>query len=119
MPRYIELTSRYLTTETAAFIYVAGGLVGEAIFTTAATLLALALGINFIAFWLPTMSLWTYMINVIFMDLPWAWLFGHPRGDTSGLWGLARLPTVALTIVMVALRAGLIWLVLWRTQAVQ
>jgi hypothetical protein len=61
-----------------------------------------------LAFWTAAMSLGMYLINVLVMDLPLALIYRHACGDTSGLWKIARIPAVVLTIAMLAIRIGLV-----------
>lgn len=107
--RYIEVTRRFLTNRAAAFRWVAGGVVLEAAFATAVCLAAKSQGFQNVAFWTALMSLAMYLINAAVMDLPWAILYRHPAGDTSGLWSIAKLPALVLTLLMIGLRAALVW----------
>ena len=107
--RYIELTRGYFTSKAAAFRWVAGGVLLEGVFVVAVCLIALAIGWNGVAFWTAAMSLGMYLINVFLMDLPWALIFKHPFGDTSGLWTIAKVPAVLLTLCMLSIRAGILW----------
>ena len=109
--RYIELTRRYFQSRAAAFRWVAGGVVVEAVFTVTVSVSAHLLGLSEVAFWTATMSLGMYLINVFLMDLPWALLHRHAFGDTSGLWTIAKIPAVLLTLAMLLIRGGLLWYV--------
>ncbi len=108
MPRYVELTCRFLTTRIAAFCYVSGGVVVEGLFALLATTLFVALDQDLLAFWTPVLSLAVLLINVVLMDVPWAIIRKHPMGDFSGLWMIAKLPTLALFALMVGIRVAMI-----------
>jgi hypothetical protein len=106
--RYVEVSRRYLSTRAAAFRWVAGGLVVETTFTVLLCVLAMQLGWQSVAFWAAVLSLATYLINVLLMDVPWALIHHHACGDTSGLWEIARLPALVVTTLMVAIRLLLV-----------
>ena len=108
--QYITVSRRYLATRAAAFQWVAGGMVLGTIFYTLVYTTAFLLGWTFLAFWIAVLSLAMYLINVLLMDVPWAMLRGQPCGDTSGMWMIAKFPTVLLAILMVVLDIFLIWL---------
>jgi len=108
--QYITVSRRYLSTRAAAFRWVAGGMVMGTIFNTLVYMTAFLLGWTFLAFWIAVISLAMYLVNVLLMDLPWALLRGHPCGDTSGMWMIAKLPTTLLAILMVVLDIFMIWL---------
>ena len=109
--RYIEVTRGFFTSKAAAFRWVAGGVLLEGVFTVAVCLVAHGIGWANLAFWTAAMSLSMYFINVFIMDVPWALMKGHPFGDTSGLWTIARMPAVLLTVAMLAIRGGIFWFV--------
>ena len=109
--RYIELTREYFTSKAAAFRWVAGGVLLECVFTVAVCLIAHRVGWTNLAFWTATMPLGRYLINVFMMDVPWALIYKHAFGDTSGLWTIARIPAVVLTVVMLMIRGGILWYV--------
>ena len=52
-----------------------------------------------------------YLVNVFLMDVPWALIYKHAFGDTSGLWTISRVPAVLLTVAMLAIRFGVFWYV--------
>jgi hypothetical protein len=108
---FIEVSRRYLSTRTAAFRWVAGGLVAETGFTTIVCILAMQLGWRSVAFWTAVISLAVYLINVLLMDIPWALIRRHAFGDTSGLWEISRLPALVVTALMLAIRLLLVWYV--------
>jgi hypothetical protein len=102
--RYVEVAGRHLPTRTAAFWWVAGGMVFELIFTVIVWSAGLALGYRVVAFWVAWMSLGMYAINVGLMDLPWAIKYRCAAGDTSGLWQIAPARAVSFSAVMLASR---------------
>lgn len=106
--RFIEVSRRYLATRAAAFRWVAGGLVAETAFTAVVCVLASQFGWHSVAFWTAVISLTMYLINVILMDVPWALIYRHAFGDTSGLWEISRPAAVVVTTLMLAVRFGLV-----------
>jgi hypothetical protein len=108
--QYITVSRRYLTTRAAAFRWVAGGMVMGTVFSTLVYMTEFLLGWTVLAFWIAVLSLATYLINVLLMDLPWAMLRGHPCGDTSGMWMIAKVPTALLAVFMIVLDIFLMWL---------
>ena len=100
--RYIEVSRRYFATRWAAFRYVAGGIVVGTVFSAALCVCAMLLGQDGLAVWVAYFSLAMYLINMLLMDIPCAVYYGHAVGDTSGLWQIAKLPTVALTILVLS-----------------
>ncbi len=108
---FVEVSRRYLSSRAAAFRWVAGGLATETIFTAVACVLAAQLGWRAVAFWMAAISSAMYLINVLLMDLPWAVIHRRVFGDTSGLWAIARVPTIVMVILMVSVRLMLLWYV--------
>ena len=106
--RYVEVSRRYFATRWAAFRYVAGGIAVETVFTVAVCLIAIQVGWQAIAFWVASMSLGMYLVNLLLLDLPWAVVHRRSVGDTSGLWEIAPLPAVILTVIALAIRVVLI-----------
>lgn len=108
---YIEVSRRHLATRAAAFRWVAGGLLAETAFTALLCVAAMQLDWRTVAFWAAVISLGMYLINVLLMDVPWALMRRHAFGDTSGLWEIARLPALVVTLLMLAVRVLLLWYV--------
>jgi hypothetical protein len=106
---FVEVSRRYLSTRTAAFRWVAGGLIAETGFTTIVSVLAVQFGWLTVAFWTAVISLAMYLFNVVLMDIPWAVIRRHAFGDTSGLWEISRLPASIVTFLMLAIRLSLVW----------
>jgi hypothetical protein len=110
--RFVEVSRRYLLTRSAAFRWVAGGIVAETGFTAIACVLAVRVGWQSIGFWTAVISLAMYLINVLLMDIPWALVRRHAFGDTSGLWEISWIPALLVTLSMLAIRLVLVWYVL-------
>jgi hypothetical protein len=113
-PREIDLyfgkMSRHLTTPGRIFAYTAGGFLMETAVVVLLGLATLQLGYPRLTVIVVGMSLVMNTVYVVVMDLPWAFKFGHPCGDMSGLWWTAKVPTVLLAAGMLGVRAGLLWL---------
>jgi len=108
---YLATMFRHLPTTPQLYVYTAGGFLAETFFTFAATLVLVQFGWSGLAFVIAIMSLGMNLIAVLVLDLPLAWRIGHPAGDVSGLWTLAKLPTVLVVLAMLAIRIGLVWYV--------
>src|SRR5262245_38074107 len=108
--RYIEITRRHLRSRAAAFVWVAGGMALELVFTAALWGAAMGAGYCGVAFWAASVSLAMYAINVGLMDLPWALRYRCAVGDTSGLWQIAPVPAVIFSALMVTSRVLLVML---------
>jgi hypothetical protein len=106
--RYVEVARRHLRSRAAAFRWVAGGMLLELAASAALWGAALAAGYRGVAFWVAFVSLSMYAINVALMDLPWAWRYRCPVGDTSGLWQIAPGAAVVFSALMLASRALLV-----------
>jgi hypothetical protein len=106
--RYIDVSRRFLGSRRAAFLWVAGGMVFELAFSAILCLAAWRGGWHGLACWTARMSLSLYLINVLLMDLPWAIRFRSAVGDTSGLWQIARWPSIVLSIAMLSGRVILV-----------
>jgi hypothetical protein len=106
---YLATMFRYLTTTPRLYLYTAGGFVSETLFTVIATVLLVQFGLSKLALLIAAMSLGMNLIAILLLDLPLAWRLGHPAGDVSGLWALAKLPTVLVVLGMLVIRAALLW----------
>ena len=111
LEHFVAVSRRYLATRAAAFRWVAGGLVTETGFSTIVCILAVRLGWQSVGFWTAVISLAMYLVNVLLMDLPWVLIRRHAIGDTSGLWEIARMPALVVTVLMLAIRLILVWYV--------
>lgn len=106
---YLLTMWRYLTTTPRLFLYTAGGHLLETLFSVVAVVVLVQMGWPKPAFMVALMSACLVAGGILVLDLPMAWLRGHPCGDISGLWKLARLPTASLVVVLIAVRIGLFW----------
>ena len=104
--RYTSVLWQYLKTTQRVYGYVAGGLIFETAFTVFVSLVMLAVDLPKMAIAISGLSL--------FMFLPWAIIDGMSisrgkvTGDLSGLWLLARNPTILLVVVFVIVRMAII-----------
>jgi hypothetical protein len=105
--RYTDLVWQYLRTSPRVYAYVSGGLVVETVFT-------IGVGILLIALDHPRPALVVAGLSLV-MVLPWLVIDGisicrgKVSGDLSGLWFLARAPTVLLLGAFLAARGAIIW----------
>ncbi|HEX6986990.1 MAG TPA: hypothetical protein VF170_16550 [Planctomycetaceae bacterium] len=112
LERYVGLMRRHLTSAPRLFLYTAGGLLMETVFTTVAVLAAKSAGWPGVALMIAGQSLCLFAIYVLVMDLPMALRRGYPWGDVSGLWFIARGPTALLVTALLLVRGLLLWYVL-------
>jgi hypothetical protein len=106
---YYPVMQRHLRTTTRLFLYTAGGMMFETLFTTAACAILLAVDWPKLAFVFAALSAWLWASYVLFMDLPQAIRHGYPAGDLSGMWWLAKLPTLVFAAAMMGIRVALLW----------
>mgnify|MGYP007059380839 CR=1 FL=1 len=105
--RYVELIWQHLKTKPRVFVYVSGGILLETVFTSVVGSTLLLSGQPKLAFMLVGLSL--------FLVLPWiivdaiAVMRGRVVGDLSGLWNLARLPTILLVAFTLSVRGLILW----------
>jgi hypothetical protein len=57
-------------------------------------------------------SLGIGLIYIFVMDLPMALRRGYPWGDVSGMWFIARIPTVVFVLGLLAVDGLLLWYVI-------
>ena len=81
----------------------------ETAFAVAVCAALLLLGLPRVALVLAGLSLWLWVVYAVVMDVPMAVRRGYPWGDLSGLWWLAKAPTLALAGGMLLIRVGLLW----------
>jgi hypothetical protein len=105
---FVETVWRHLVTTPRVYLFVAGGLLLETVFTTIVSVLLVQFG------W-PKMALAVVGLSLVLI-VPWlileplmAWRTGHAWGDFSGMWFIAKLPTVILVLGLLAVRALLGW----------
>jgi hypothetical protein len=106
--RYVGITYRHFGSRRAAFGWVAGGMVVELIVTGLICLVASLSDWRGLAFWVACMSLGLYIVNVFLMNVPWAIRYSTAAGDTSGLWQIAKLPAVIVSLAMFGSRVALV-----------
>lgn len=105
--RYVELVRQHLKTPPRVFLYTAGGILLETLFTTIVGVSLLVFGESRLALVLVAFSL--------FLLLPWilidtvAVLRGRIVGDLSGLWALAPISTVILVGICLSARGVIMW----------
>lgn len=92
-----------LVTPGRVYLFVCGGLLFETLFMVAATLALVQSGWRFWGFSVTLCSLILYVSNVLFSML-YTWRRGVIGGDVPGLWALAKIPTVILTLALLAIR---------------
>lgn len=101
----------YLKTTARFYLYTSGGLLLETLFAVASVALFIHFGCHALAIVVAISSLCIFLGMVLVLDLPVAWSRRHPVGDISGLWALAKLPTVVLFLVVLTVRSLLVWYV--------
>jgi hypothetical protein len=106
---YLATMSRHLRTTARIFLYTAGGLLVETLFSIVVVVALVQSGCPTLAFMVALMSACLLGGAVLVLDLPLAWLRGHPCGDVSGLWALARFPTALLVLASLGIRILLLW----------
>jgi hypothetical protein len=112
--RYIALQWQHLKTTPRVYTYVSGGLILETIFIVCLSVVLFAVDQPKIAFALAGISL--------LMFLPWLVIDGisvcrgRIAGDLSGLWFLARVPTLLLLVLVLATRGAILWYALGQTK---
>jgi hypothetical protein len=109
LERYLGVMQKHLGDGARLFLYTAGGMIFETIVAVATTLGAKAAGWDGLAVMVAGQSACLFVIYLFVMDLPMALRRGYPWGDVSGLWFIARGPTVLLVVAMLAIRAWLVW----------
>ena len=106
---YLATMSRHLATTARLYLYTAGGLLTETLFSVVAVLAFVQTGWPNLAFMVALMSACLFGIAVLMLDIALASLRGHPCGDVSGLWALAKPPTVLLVLALLAVRVLMLW----------
>ena len=112
LERYLAVMQRHLGSGARLFLYTAGGLLLETFFTVVASALTKEVGWSGVALMIAAQSLGMYLIAVLLWDLPMALRRGYPWGDVSGLWFIAKGPTVVLAVGLLAIRGLLLWYVI-------
>ena len=105
---YLAVMRRHLLTTPRLYLYTAGGMLLETAFMLAVCVLALRWGQQWLALLVAGMSLGVMLVYLVAMDVPMAIRRGHPWGDVSGLWWLAKAPTAVLILGMLMIRGALV-----------
>jgi len=106
---YLATMSRHLVTTTRLYLYTAGGLIVETLFSVVTVIALVQSGWPHWAFMVALMSSCLFGIAVLVLDIALAWLRGHPCGDVSGLWALAKLPTAMFVLALLVVRVLMLW----------
>ena len=112
LARYVAIMQRHLGYGARLFLYTAGGMILGSVFTVAASVLAKEAGFSGMAIMIAAQSLGMGLIYIFVMDLPMALRRGYPWGDASGMWFIARIPTVVFVFGMLAVDGLLLWYVI-------
>jgi hypothetical protein len=105
---YLAIMQRHLGTTPRVYFYTAGGMLLETLFTAIVSMIALLLGLPKLVLLIAGLSLWLWLVYIVLMDVPMAIRRGYPWGDLSGLWWLAKAPTLILAVGMLLIRVGLL-----------
>jgi hypothetical protein len=100
---------RYLGSGARLYLYTAGGLIVGTVFTAAAVVLTKMAGLSGMATMIAGQSLGMGLIYIFLMDLPQALRRGYPAGDVSGMWFIAKTPTVVFVLVLLVIDGLLLW----------
>ncbi|HJQ78396.1 MAG TPA: hypothetical protein VJ828_00500 [Lacipirellulaceae bacterium] len=106
---YLVVMRRHLPNTLQLYLYTAGGMLLETAFTTIVCVVALLLGAPKLVLILAGLSLWLWVVYIVAMDVPMAIRRRYPWGDISGMWWLAKTPTLMLAVGMLMVRMWLIW----------
>jgi hypothetical protein len=112
LQRYVAIMQRHLGTGAWLFFYTAGGMLVGTVFAVAASVLAKETGFSGMAIMIAAQSLVMGLIYIFVMDLPMALRRGYPWGDVSGMWFIAKIPTVVFVFGTLAVDALLLWYVI-------
>lgn len=109
---FVETVWRHLATTPRVYLFVAGGLLLETLFTIIVTVLLVQFG------W-PKMAVAVVGLSLVLL-VPWlvlepimVWRTGHAWGDFSGMWFLAKLPTAILVLALLVIRVLLLPYAAW------
>ena len=102
LERYVAIMQRHLGSGARLFLYTAGGMLVGTIFNVPAVVFAKEAGFPGIAIMIAAQSLGMGVIYIFVMDLPMAMRRGYPWGDVSGMWFIAKIPTVLFVFGVMA-----------------
>jgi len=109
LERYVAMMQRILGSGARRFLYTAGGVLMGTVFTVAAAVFAKEAGFSGIAIMIAGQSLAMGLISMFVMDLPMALRRGYPSGDVSGMWSIAKIPTVVVVFGSLAADGLVLW----------
>jgi hypothetical protein len=109
LERYVAIMQRHLGFGARLYLYTAGGMILGTAFAVAAAVLAKESGFAGMALMIAAQSLGMGLIYIFVMDLPMALRRGYPWGDVSGMWFIAKTPTVVLVLGILAVDGLLLW----------
>ena len=109
LERYVRIMQRHLGFGARLFLYTAGGMILGTVFTVAAAVVAKEAGFSGMAIMIAAQSLVMGLIYIFVMDLPMALRRGYPAGDVSGMWFIAKIPTVVFVVGLLAIDGLLLW----------
>jgi hypothetical protein len=109
LERYVAIMQRHLGSGARLFLYTAGGMIVGTAFTVAVAVLAKEAGFRGMAIMIAAQSLAMGLIYIFVMDLPMALRRGYPWGDVSGMWFIAKVPTVVFVVGLLAVDGLLLW----------
>jgi hypothetical protein len=112
LERYVAIMQRHLGSGARLFLYTAGGMLLGMVFAVAASVLAKEAGFSGMAIMIAAQSLGMGLIYIFVMDLPMALRRGYPWGDVSGMWFIAKTPTVVFVVGLLAVDGLLLWYVI-------
>ena len=112
LERYVAIMRRHLGSGARLFLYTAGGMLLGTVFTVAASVLAKEAGYSGMAIMIAAQSLGMGLVYIFLMDLPMALRRGYPWGDVSGMWFIAKIPTVVFVFGTLAVDGLLLWYVI-------
>jgi hypothetical protein len=109
LERYVAIIQWHLGSGVSLFLYTGGGMLQGTVFAVAASVLAKEAGFSGMAIMIAAQSLGMGLIYIFLMDLPMALRRGYPWGDVSGMWFIAKIPTV---VFVLAVDGFLLWYVI-------
>jgi hypothetical protein len=109
LERYLTIMQRHLGSRARLFLYTAGGMLVGTVFAVAAAVLAKETGFSGMAIMIAAQSLVMGLICIFVMNLPMALRRGYPWGDVSGMWFIAKVPTVLFLFGVLVVDGVLLW----------
>jgi hypothetical protein len=109
LERYVAIMQRHLGSGARLFLYTAGGMLLGTVFNVPAVVLPKEAGFSGMAIMIAAQSLGMGLIYIFVMDLPMALRRGYPWGDVSGMWFIAKIPTVLFVFGVLVVDGLLLW----------